>query len=93
MKPISQYEWRFVTDAQWSPTHMPLFDEKGNVLDIFRGEYTNPHYCQTCHASVGGKLYVIHGPKPHTSKTDKRYCIEHCPVPIEVRERPDEEKA
>ena len=79
-------QWRKRGDEQWQSTWISLDGEGNNELVFIRGKHHNQFKCAGCGRSLSETQYVLYGPVPRKMESDKRYCLEHSPIAIEVQE-------
>lgn len=83
--------WRKVSGEQWQPIGLPLPEDEHHELVFIHRAHFNQFKCANCGKSLNETPYVWCRTRPRTAVTllsDKRYCIEHSPIPIETRTGP-----
>lgn len=79
--------WRKQGTPSWTHWDTSLEGEGEDELVLIAAHDGGQKYCcEECAVSLYRRRYVLVGPVPRTRETDRRYCLEHSPTPIEIME-------
>jgi DNA-directed RNA polymerase subunit RPC12/RpoP len=80
-------QWRKQGDEQWQPTRLPLKSDGNKELVFIHLKHHNSFRCAKCKKSLSNTPYLWYRSVPRgvfSVFTEKRYCVKHTPISIEI---------
>lgn len=80
-------QWRKQGDEQWQPTGLPLKSDGNKELVFIHLKHHNSFRCAKCKKSLSNTPYLWYRSVPRGAFsvfTEKRYCVKHTPISIEI---------